>query len=65
MRATTEKTWGGYKIVIKGLYYRPLYVGHVRDGKMKLWCDYAHARPYTLKTAQKHVDAINKGLYNY
>lgn len=65
MTAKLFLTRFGYEVAIEGLHSKTLYLGSVKNGKMKLWCDYAYARHYTLKTAQKHVDAINKGLYTY
>lgn len=65
MKARCIEKYKGYVIRIDGYkdHSRPLYLRSIKNGNMKLYSDYALAKPYSLKTAQKHVENINNGLY--
>ena len=65
MNASYIKKCRGYEVRIDGYkdHTRPLYLRSVKNGNMKLYSDYALAKHYNLKTAIKHVENINNGLY--
>lgn len=64
MNRTYELTenFGGYAIRAPHDIYGWVYFSGIYKGKYNFSTDPLYAKSYTLKTATKHLDLLNKGL---
>ena len=70
VNATITHTCIGYTITINTYDGRPYHgkkwhLGHIYKNTAKVYLDYTHAKGYSLKTAQMHVENIMNGKYNF
>ena len=59
-----QRVFNGYIIARPGKkWQRNRYIKNIANGRAWIVTDHAHARHYSKETAEKHLKALNAGLY--